>query len=120
MIEISEPLPGSQIGYKTTHSINIDGKYVGRIEVGYMTQSDVKTFKKYAKRKVKVGQPFGVQIFIDSIKGRSAKDLGREKLAEIVATAKSKFIGLEARDIYILEINKDGKNVIIGRGNAYE
>ena len=120
MIEITEPLEESQIGYVTKHNLNIDGKYAGRIEVGYMTKSDVKSFKKYAKRKVKEGQPFGVQIFIDSIKGKSVQDLGKEKLIEILQAAKSKFSRLEARDINIIEIDKDGNKVIIGKGSAYE
>jgi hypothetical protein len=120
MIEITEPLEGSQIGYVTKHNLNIDGKYAGRVEVGYMTKSDVKAFKKYAKRKVKEGQPFGVQIFIDSVKRNSVENLGREKLVEIVQATKSKFSRLEAKDINLIEIDKDGNKVIIGKGSAYE
>jgi len=60
MIEISDPLPGSEIGYRTVHKIFLDSDYVGYVEAGYLTKKDIKTFEKYTKRKLAVGQPFGV------------------------------------------------------------
>lgn len=69
MIEVSEPLPESKTGFRTVHDILLDGKRIGCVDVGYMQKEDVKTFQKYTKRRLKVGQPFGVQIFIDATKG---------------------------------------------------
>jgi len=113
MIEISDPLPGSETGYRTVHNIFLDGNYVGYVEAGYLAKKDVKTFQKYTKRKLKIGQPFGVQIFIDKMKSRvGADEIGNEGLLEIVMAVKSKLHGLEDRDIFLIEINKERKKMI--------
>lgn len=113
MIEISEPLPQSKVGFTTIHDIFSDGKRIGHVEVGYIQKNEVKTFQKYTKRKLFVGQPFGTQIFID-VKGTgvTADELGKNSLLEIVAVMKEKFKGLEERDIYMLELGDAGKKII--------
>ena len=117
MIQISEPLAGSQGSFTTTHDILLDGKRIGYVNVSYIGKDDVKTFRKYAKRKIVAGQPFGVQLFIDVVHGPSdAKSLGKEGLREIVLVLMEHFKGLEERDIYILEHNSSGKS-IVGRGS---
>jgi len=113
MIEISDPLPGSEIGYRTVHKIFLDSNYVGYVETGYITKKDIKTFGKYTKRKLAVGQPFGVQIFIDKMNsGIGADEIGNEKLLEIVTAVKRKLHGLEDRDVSIIQIEKERKKLI--------
>ena len=112
MIEVSESLPESKTVYRTVHNITSDGKYIGYVDVGYLQKGDLKTFRR-TKRKLKLGQPFGVQIFIDVNKGGvDASELGRETLLEIVNVLKTKFKGLEERDIYILELYGEKRNII--------
>ena len=113
MIELSEPLPESKPGLTTTHDILLDGKRIGYVEVTYLQEDDVKAFKKYAKRKLFTGQPYGTRIFIDA-KGThiTSSELGKSGLSEIVAAAKEKFKGLEDRDIYLLELTDVGKKII--------
>jgi hypothetical protein len=112
MINVSEPLPESTMGYRTIHHIKSDGIYVGFVEVGYLQKKDVKTFKRM-KRKLRTGQPFGVQVFIDVEKsGVTASTLGREGLLELVESLKVMFKGLEERDIYILETFGQKRNII--------
>jgi len=121
MIEISDPLPGSEPGYKTLHEIRLDGRYIGYIDVGYLRKEDIKMFKGLMKGKLKrelnIGQPFGVQLFIDYAKsGVSAAELGEDGLRKILEAMKKKFEGLDDRDISILELTT-GKRNIIGRGD---
>ena len=112
MIEISDPLPESSIGYRTVHKMTSDGKYIGYVDVGYLQEEDVKTFRR-TKRRLRVGQPFGVQLFIDIEKsGVTASSLGRKGLAEIVEALETRFNGLEERDIYILELEGDRRKII--------
>jgi len=112
MIDVSEPLPESTVGYRTIHHIKSDGIYIGFVEVGYLQKKDVKTFKRL-KRKLKVGQPFGVQVFIDVEKsGVTASMLGREGLLELVESLKAKLKGVEERDIYIMERLGEKRNMI--------
>ncbi len=114
MIEISEPLPESKPGLTTLHDILLDGRRIGYVEVTYLQEDDVKAFKKYAKgRKLSVGKPYGTRVFIDT-KGShvTAAQLGKERLSEIADAAKSKFDGLEDRDIFLLEITDGGKKII--------
>lgn len=116
MIEISEPLPDSDPRYKTVHNISLNGKYIGYVDVSYLRQEDVKTFQKYTKRKLKAGQPFGVQVFIDISKGGvKATDIGTQGLLQIVNALKQKLEGLEDRDIFIIELEA-GRKRPIGRG----
>jgi len=120
MIQISEPLSGSKDSLTTTHDVLIDGRRVGYVNVTYIGKDDVKTFRKYTKRKIAAGQPFGVQLFIDAVHGpASAKSLGRGGLREIVLALAEHFKGLEERDIYILELHSGGKD-IIGRGSQLQ
>lgn len=114
MIKISDPLEGSEPGIRTLHQILLDGKKIGRINAGYIGKQDLKTFKR-SKRKLKVGQPFGVQVFIDAAESNvSASDLGFEGIKELADRLKEKLVGLEDRDIYILEIvsSKTAKQIV--------
>ena len=113
MIEISDPLPGSETGYRTVHNIFLNGDYVGYVEAGYLGKKDVKTFEKYTKRKLKIGQPFGVQIFIDKMKSRvGADEIGNEGLLEIVTAVKSKLHGLEDRTFFSSKSTKNVKKLL--------
>lgn len=117
-VEISEALPESEPEVRTVHEIRLNGKYVGFVDVGYLRKQDVKTFQRYAKRKLKAGQPFGVQLFIDASKsGITAKQIGLAGLQEIVKAVKTKFVGLEDRDIYVLEVVTGNKKPL-GKGEA--
>ena len=116
MIEISEPLEGSKPGFRTLHEILLDGKKIGEVDAGYLEKEDLKTFKR-SKRKMKVGQPFGVRILMYSAEsGISVSDLGFGGMKEIADRLKEKLTGLEDRDIFILEITASKKN-IVGRWN---
>ena len=112
MIDISEALPESKIGFNTVHNLLQDTKRIGYIDVSYLQKEDAKTFQRYTKRKLKAGQPFSMQVFIDASSGISAATLGSEDLKEIVNTLKEKFSGLEDRDIYILELDAGKKNIV--------
>ncbi len=113
MIDISDPLPNSKPSLNTIHDILLDGKRIGYVEVGYLRKEDVKTFQKYAKRKLKAGKPFGVQVFIDAVGGGvGVKELGEDRLQIIVKEIVRKFEGLEERDIHIIELAQAGKKVI--------
>lgn len=116
MIEVSEPLPESKIGLNSIHNMILNGKRIGYVDVGYMQKEDVKIFQKYIKRKLKAGQPFSMQVFIDTASGIRTADLGAKGLKEIVEALKEKFSGLEERNIYILEFDAGKKN-IIGRAS---
>ena len=117
-VEISEALPESEPEVRTVHEIRLNGKYVGFVDVGYLRKNDVKTFQRYAKRKLKAGHPFGVQLFIDASKsGFTAKQIGLAGLQEIVKAVKTKFVGLEDRDIYVLEVVTGNKKPL-GKGEA--
>mgnify|MGYP001034149701 CR=1 FL=1 len=117
MIDISDPLPGSKPGYKTLHDILKDGKRIGYVEAGYLTAEDVKTFKR-SKRRLSVGQPFGVQLFLDVPNGGvSAKDLGSDGLRGVVDAVRKKLAGLEERDIYVIELLPTGRN-LLGRASS--
>ena len=112
MIDVSEPLPESTVGFKTIHHIKLDEKYIGYVEASYLQKKDVKAFKRL-KRKLKVGQPFGVQVFIDVEKsGVTASSLGKEGLLELVESLKTKLKGVEERDIYIMELLGKKRNMI--------
>jgi len=125
MIEISDPLEESEPGIRTIHEITLDKEKIGRVDAGYIGKKDLKTFKR-SKRKLKVGQPFGVQVYIDAVtSSTSASDLGFEGVKELVHRLKEKLRGLEDRDIFILEIvpSTNRKNIvgrwdkILERGN---
>jgi len=98
----------------------LDDKCIGTIDVGYMTEKDVKMFRGYSKgklkRELKVGKPFGVQLFINAKDcGVSAKQIGLQRLQEIVKAIKKRFEGLEDQDIYVLEVTAEGKKPL-GKG----
>jgi len=114
MIDVSEPLPESTTGYKTIHHLTADGRYIGYVEVGYLQKADLKTFKRL-KRKLRAGQPFGVQVFLDAeTSGVTAAALGSDGLVALVEALTATFKGLEARDIYLLEA-VGTKRIILGR-----
>jgi len=97
----------------------MDGEHIGYLNVNYIQEGEVKTFRKYTKRKLTVGQPYGVQVFIDAIKGKaSVEKLGKDGLYQVVVTLKERFKGLEERDIFIPGIGNKGKT-IIGRGSQF-
>ena len=117
MIEISEPLSCSEPGYRTYHDILLHGRRIGYVDVAYLQKGEVKAFRR-TKRKLRVGQPFGVRLFIDAVQsGVSADDLGREGLADLVDAVMARFKGLEGRDLYLLELGKNGK-AALGRGST--
>ncbi|MFQ6075164.1 MAG: hypothetical protein ACE5Z5_03360 [Candidatus Bathyarchaeia archaeon] len=116
MIEISEPLPESKQGYNTVHDILLEGERIGSVSVGYLRKDEIKAFRR-TKRRLRVGQPFGVQVFIDTSGGKKAESSDRRVLREIVNALMTKFKGLEERDIYLLEVSETGKKVI-GRATS--
>lgn len=117
MIRISEPLSESKNNFRTVHDILRDDKRIGYVDVGYIQKEDIKTFQKYTKRKLKLGQPYGVQVFIDATKsGVKVRELGNIGLKEIIDALKGTFKELEEKDIYILEL-EGGKKNIIGRAS---
>lgn len=119
MIDISEPLPESTAGFKTVHDIMLNGKRLGYVNVAYIQKDEVKSFRKYTKRKLKIGQPFGVHVVIDATKnGVKASELGKEGLLKIINALIEKFGVLDKKDIYILELNEKGKD-IIGRASEF-
>ena len=120
MIEISDALPGSEPGLKTLHEIMMDKIRVASLEVGYLREQDVKLFKGFGKgkmkRKLRAGQPFGVQlIFYEQADPNRTPTLDVGKKIEVVKAVKAHFEGLEDRDIYVMQIEK-GKKRILGRG----
>jgi hypothetical protein len=119
MIRISDPLDGSKPGVTTMHYLFKGQDTIGRVNVSYIQEDEVKTFRKYTKRRLIVGQPFGVQVIIDALGGKaSAESLGREGICQIIKALKDKFKGLEERDIFILELNSEGRK-IVGRGSEF-
>ena len=109
---ISEPLPDSKPGYRTTHTITLDGNQVGTIIIEYAQQGDVDAFKKM--KTLKVGEPFKVTITIEN--KENTAPVKTEDLQEIVKFIKRKLKGLRDNDIYLIEI-KDGRKNIIGRAS---
>ena len=101
MIEISDSLPQSKIGVLTLHDILFDEKCIGRVEVEYIQQDEMKMFRKYTKRKLFVGQPYGTRIFID-MRGSELviMEPSKDEPRKIINATKEKFKGLEYRDIY--------------------
>jgi len=118
MIQISDPREGSS-GLRSTHDIVSEGERIGYVNVSYVQADEVKAYRKYTKRKISVGQPYGVQVVIDATKGKvNAQTLGKEGLHALVAALKEKLNGLEEKDIFILELNSQGKK-IVGRGSEF-
>ena len=116
MIQISEPISGSK-EESVMHNILLDGVRIGQVSVSYIRAEEVKSLRKYTKRKLAVGQPYSVQVSIDAARGPTdAARLGKEGLREIVSRLKETFQGLEERDVYITEMNVKGRT-IIGRGS---
>lgn len=113
---ISQPLPGSREGYETRHEVLLEGRRIGIAEVSYSQKEDIKIFRKYVRRKLRVGQPFNARVLLNADEGFSAENLGRDALKQIVEALLDRFKGLEARDIYMAEI-KQGKIQPVGRGH---
>ena len=120
MIRISEPLSESKNNIITVHDILRDDKRIRYVDVGYIQKEDIKTFQKYIKRKRKVGQPHGLQVFIDATKNSvGLNELGNTGLREIIDALKETVKEFEEKDIYILEL-EGGKKNIIGRASNLE
>ena len=117
MIQISEPLSGSK-EESEKHDILLNGKRIGYVNVSYIQAEEVKSLRKYTKRKtLAIGQPYSVQVSIDVVGGPiNAENLGKDGLRDIIAKLKENFKGLEERDIYITELNARGRT-IVGRGS---
>ena len=111
MIELSETLPESKIGWTSVHNLLLNGKRMGYINVSYMQKEDVKMFQR-TKRKLKAGQPFSMQVFLDTSSGVKSTDLGIEGLKEIVTVVKEKVKDIEERDIFFLELANSKKNIL--------
>jgi len=107
------------MGFRTIHDILLHGKRIGCVNVEYIQKDEVKSFRKYTKRKLKIGQPFGVHVYIDTMKnGVKASDIGKDGLIKLIDALMDKFKRLEKRDIFILELNENGKDVI-GRASEF-
>ena len=115
-VQISEPLEDSKPGFRTTHSISIEGKVVGRTIIEYLQEEDVKAFTKISKS-LKAGDAFQARIFIDSSTGTSVASLGSSGLAEIVKVLKKRGKGIRERDIFVGSI-EGGKEKLVGRAEA--
>jgi len=116
MIQISGPLSGSK-EESEEHNILMNAERIGYVRVSYIQAEEVKSLRKYTKRKLAIGQPYSVQVSIDAVGGPiTAEDLGKDGLRDIIAKLKENFKGLEERDIYITELNARGRT-IVGRGS---
>jgi len=116
MIQISEPLSGSK-EESEKYNILMNGERIGYVSVSYIQAEEVKSLRKYTKRKLAIGQPYSVKVSIDAVGGpMNAENLGKDGLRDIVAKLKEHFKGLEELDIYITELNSRGRT-IVGRGS---
>jgi predicted RNA-binding Zn-ribbon protein involved in translation (DUF1610 family) len=115
-VQISESLEDSKPGVRTTHSISIDGKVVGKVTREYLQEEDLKAFAKISKS-IKAGDAFQARIFIDSSTGTSVASLGSGGLAEIVKVLKKRGKGIRERDIFVVSI-EGGKEKLVGRAEA--
>jgi hypothetical protein len=116
MIQFSEPLAGSK-EESEKHDILLNGKRIGYVNISYIQAEEVKSLRKYTKRKLAIGQPYSVRVSIDAVGGPiNAENLGKDGLRDIIAKLKENFKGLEERDIYITELNARGRT-IVGRGS---
>jgi hypothetical protein len=97
----------------------VDKVKVASLEVGYLSERDVKLFKGLGKgkmkRKLRAGQPFGVQLIFYELDPDKPVALDNDRKIEVVQAVKAHFDGLEDRDIYVVQIEK-GKKRILGRG----
>jgi hypothetical protein len=108
---VSEALPESKPGYRTSHNITLDNHLIGSIVVEYAQKEDVDSFKKM--RSLHVGEAFKSTITIEN---KENVDIKKEDFQEIVKVVKRKIRGLRDGDIYLVEI-KDGRKNIIGRAS---
>jgi DNA-directed RNA polymerase subunit RPC12/RpoP len=115
-VQISEPLEDSKPGLRTTHSISIEGKKVGRTTIEYLQEEDLKAFAKISKS-LKTGDAFQARIFIDSSTGTSVASLGSVGLAEIVKVLKKRGKNIRERDIFVVSI-EGGKDKLVGRAES--
>ncbi len=107
---ISDPLPTSQEGYRTQHTILLDNHEIGTISVEYAGTDDVKAFKKI--RKLSKGDAFKATITLDT-----SRELEPEDYQEIAKRVRRSFKGVSNQDIYVTAM-LDGKRKIIGRASA--
>jgi len=108
-VEISEFLLGSEVGYKTNHTISLDGQNICRIDVEYAQKEDVTAFKRF--RKLRVGDAFKSVITVEK---KEIVEEKRDDFREIIKAVKKRFKGLKNTDIYIIN-HKNGKKEVVGR-----
>jgi hypothetical protein len=107
---ISDPLPTSQEGYRTQHTLNLDNQEIGTISVEYAGREDVKAFKRV--RKLKKGDAFKATLTLDT-----SRELDPEDYQEIAKRVRRSFKGLSNQDIYITAM-QNGKRKVIGRASS--
>lgn len=107
---ISDPLPGSQEGYRTQHTLTLDNQEIGNISVEYAGTDDVKAFKKI--RKLQKGDAFKATITL-----ATSRVLESEDYQEIAKRTRRSFKGLSNQDIYVTAM-QNGKRKIIGRASS--
>ena len=107
---ISDPLPGSQEGYRTQHTLALDNQEIGTISVEYAGADDVKAFKKV--RKLRKGEAFKATLTLST-----SRELEAEDYQEIAKRIRRSFKGLSNQDIYITAM-QNGKRKIIGRASS--
>jgi len=112
-VEISEPRASSRPGFRTVHTLSVDGKEVGRVVIEYLQEEDIKAFSKM-HRDLKAGDAFQARVFIDSSSGVTADQLMSKGLADIVKALKRRGKGLRERDIFVVSV-EGGRERLVGR-----
>lgn len=114
--KLSEPGNGSEPNLHTVHSLSFEGKVIGRINIEYLQEEDLKAFSKIS-RSLKAGDAFQARIFIDSSSGVTVNSLGSKGLAEIVKVLKRRGKGIRERDIFVVAV-ENGKEKLVGRAES--
>jgi predicted RNA-binding Zn-ribbon protein involved in translation (DUF1610 family) len=107
---ISDPLPVSQEGHRTQHTLSLDDQEIGTISVEYAGRDDVKAFKRI--RKLKKGDAFKATITL-----ATSRELESEDYQEIAKRVRRSFKGVANQDIYITAM-QDGKRKVVGRASS--
>ena len=110
-VEISEPQASSQPGFRTVHTLALNGKDVGRVVIEYLQGEDIKASSKI-NRDLEVGDAFQARVFIDSSSGVTADQLVSKGLGDIVKAVKRRAKGLRERDIFIVSAEGSRERVI--------
>lgn len=108
-VDISDALPKSEAGYRTYHTIAIEGRHLGSMVLEYAQKEDVKAFKRL--KKLHVGDPFKCTVKIVDLEG---DELKKGDYKEISMAVKKRFKGVKKRDIFVVEV-KDGQKNVLGR-----